>query len=150
MKKKWRAVFFTFTGGFLLIIGAILVFPEWVFPELSPTYVQTLETNWGLLLPPPNKERVIKNTREFHGDGDAITELQYQQASDIQSIKHLSASWISGKKFKELKNQFPVWVSDLLTEVDNEAIYFYLRKAGSDYIVFELKGNKVTIYESYI
>lgn len=147
MKKK-QITFFTIVV-FIVVIGYIMAFPERLFPNLYPTYIETIESNWNLSLPIPDSENTIYNARDgSHGDGDAITELQYNDGTDIERIKGLSNDWVSGEEFKI--SEFPTWVQDLIKNIDNDASYFFLQDDGFDYIIFELKGNKLTIYESYI
>ncbi|MCP3764407.1 hypothetical protein NLX67_18865 [Domibacillus sp. A3M-37] len=150
MKKKWKIILSAFVVAILFLIGTFIFYPEWFFPGTSSTYAETIETNWGLVIPDPAEETLIKNEREFHGDGETITELHYEKSNDIQSIRNLSNSWISGGKFEVTKKELPNWINDLIKKVEKEANYFYLKKDRNDYIIFELKGNKVTVYESYI
>ncbi|MGN7477256.1 hypothetical protein ACTHOQ_05315 [Solibacillus silvestris] len=148
MFKKQR-IFMVVIMGFILVAGYVLTFPQWLFPGLYPTFVETIESNWGLSLPPPEKEVDIYNDRGgFHGDGDAITELYYNNESDVELIKALSKEWVSGEKFET--ESLPERVLSLIKETDKDASYFFLQESGFDYIILELKGNKVTIFESYI
>ena len=145
MKKKWKIIISLVIIAVLLIIGYVMTFPKWLFP----TYIETIESNWDISLPNPDSKKYILDSRGgFHGDGDAITELQYNHATDIQHIKGLTDKWVSGEKF-EIK-KFPTWVQDLIKNIDKDAWYFYLQESKSDYIIFELKGNKLIIYESYL
>ncbi len=133
--------------SFILVIGYILTFPQWLFPSLYPTYVETIKSIWNLSLPIPESEIKIYNTRDgSHGDGDAITELHYNSETDIEHIKTLSNDWISGEKFKI--GSLPDWVQKLI-KIDIDARYFFLQKNDFDYIILERKGNKLIIYESY-
>ena len=138
----------------ILIVGYLFLYPEkWIpllVPSLYPTFIETIDSNWNVILPIPNSEKKIMSDRGSHGDGDAITELYYETSMDIQQIKALSNSWVSGEKFNI--NEFPSWVQDLIRSesLDKGADYFFLEKNGQDFIIFTLNGNKLTIYESYI
>ena len=149
MKKKRRMIFTTIIVGVLLTIGYIIMLPERWAPSLYPTYIETIEANWNLSLPIPDGEKDIYSSRDgSHGDGDAITELHYDNPMDIQKIKDLSNSWVSGEKLNI--NELPNWVRELIRDIDKSSSYFYLHKDSYDYIFFKLNGNKLTIYESYI
>lgn len=148
MKKKWKIIFPIVV---IMLIAYIMTFPKWLFPHLYPTYIETIERNWGISLPEPDNKETFYNTRGgLFGDGEAITVLVYKQSSDIQYIKDISDSWVSGEEFIE---EIPSWmrnsVQDIMKEIDNDAKYFYLRKDLTDYVIFKLKGNELTIYESY-
>ena len=145
MLKK-RPIFLIIIMCFILMIGYVFIFPEKFFE--SPTFLETIEANWGLSLPNPDKELYLMSSRDgSHGDGDAIHELYYNNSADIEQIKALSNEWISDEEFD--KGIFPEWVRSLI-KIDKDASYFYLQKYESDYIIFELKGNKLKIYESYM
>lgn len=147
MRKK-QSIFLIVIMGFILVVGYLITFPQWLFPSLYPTFVETIESNWDLSLPIPEREIDIYNSRDgSHGDGDAITELHYNSDSDIEQIKTLSNEWISGEEFET--GSFPEWVRSLIKEIDNDANYFFLQKSDFDYIILELKDKKVTIFESY-
>lgn len=149
MDQKWKIIISTIVVVCLFMLGGFIVFSNWFFSNLFPAYIETIELNWDVSLPPPNHKKTIESPRGgFHGDGDAITELQYDQAKDIENIKELSDSWINGKMLEAAL--FPDRIGELLSDVDHEAEYFYLKKNGTDYIIFELKGKKLTIYESYL
>src|SRR5690606_35014638 len=76
MKKKWKIIFPIIVV--IILIGYIMTFPKWLFPNLYPTYIETIERNWGISLPVPDNKETIYNTRGgFHGDGEAITVLVY-------------------------------------------------------------------------
>lgn len=153
MKKNWIAVIFVVVGTivFFLYLYPVFLISNIIFSsDTPPTYAEVIEKNWGLVIPDPDEETLIKNEREFHGDGETITELHYEKSNDIQSVKNLSDSWMSGEKFEATKKVLPNWINDLIKKVDKEANYFYLKKDRSDYIIFEMKGHQVTIYESYI
>lgn len=141
-------IFTTIIVGVLLIIGSIIMFPERWTPSLNPTYIETIEANWNLSLPIPDSEKDIYSSRvDFHGDGDAITELQYDNPMDIQKIKDLSNDWVSGEEFNIA--ELPNGVRELIIDIDKSSSYFYLQDSY-DYIFLKLNGNKLTIYESYI
>ena len=146
MQKK-RPFFLIVIVSSILVMGYLITVPKWLFPSLYPTYIETIESNWNLTLPIPENEVDIHNSRGSRGDGDAITELHYDE-SDIEKIKALSNEWISGEVFET--GSFSEEVRSLINEIDNDARYFSLQKSVSDYIIVKLKGNKVTIYESYI
>lgn len=158
MKKKVITIFPIIIVGVILIIGYLIMNQERWLPILSPslysilypTYIKTIETNWDITLPIPESEKNIYSNRGFHGDGDAITELLYENAADIQKIKDLSNSWVSGEEFNI--NEFPSWVQDLMKmeSIDMGAHYLFLQKNSSDFIIFKFNGTKLTIYESYI
>lgn len=149
--KKWRPFLFsTFSAVILLIIGTFIFYPERFFPDASLTYAESIKTNWGLTIPDPDQETTIKNERFAHGDGETITELYYEKSTDLQSIKNLSNSWMTGKEFEEKKKDLPPWIDDLIKEVNSETSYFYFKKDHNDYLILELRGNNVTVYESYI
>ena len=121
------------------------MFPERWTPSLNPTYIETI---WNLSLPIPDSEKDIYSSRvDFHGDGDAITELQYDNPMDIQKIKDLSNDWVSGEEFNIA--ELPNGVRELIIDIDKSSSYFYLQDSY-DYIFLKLNGNKLTIYESYI
>ena len=146
MLKK-RPIFLIIIMCFFLGIGYVFLFPEKVFKFESPTFLETVEGNWGLSLPVPDKEVYLFSSRDgSHGDGDAIHELHYNNSADIEQIKALSNEWIIGEEFD--KEIFPEWVRTLI-KIDKDASYFYLHKRD-DYIIFELKDNKLKIYESYM
>ena len=145
---KKRTIFSTVILSFVLFLGYLLTFPQWIFPSLYPTYVETIESNWGLSLPIPDSEIDIFNSRGgFHGDGDAITELHYSNRSDLEKIKALSNEWRIGEKFE--RESFPASVRSLIKEIDNDASYFFLQKSDFDYVILKLKDNTLTIFESY-
>ena len=147
MLKK-RPIFFIIIMSFILMIGYVFLFPEKVFKFEFPTYLESVEGNWGLSLPVPDKEVSLFSSRSGpHGEGDAIHELYYNNSADIEKIKALSNEWIIGEEFD--KEIFPEWVR-ILIKIDKDASYFYLQEYESDYIIFELKGNKLKIYESYM
>ena len=151
MKKKWRLILSSLIVGVILIVGYLIMNPEKWLPSLYRTYIETIELNWDVTLPIPVSEKDIYSSRNgSHGDGDAITELLYDVPMDIQKIKDLSNSWVSGEELRI--NEFPNWVQDLLrTEsIDKDADYFFIQKDSRDFIIFKLNGNKLTIYESYI
>ncbi|MDV2582931.1 hypothetical protein [Alkalibacillus haloalkaliphilus] len=149
MKKKRKVILITIIVVFILIVGYIMTFPKWLFPSLYPTYIETIESNWNIVLPIPDSEDTLYDTRGgFQGDGDAITELQYYDATNIEHIRALSNNWISGEDFKN-KN-FPIRVQDLLKNIDHDASYFFVEDDRFNYIILKLKGEKLTIYESYI
>ncbi|WP_017187293.1 hypothetical protein [Alkalibacillus haloalkaliphilus] len=149
MKQKRKVIFITIIVGFVLIVGYIMAFPKWLFPSLYPTYIETIESNWNLVLPIPDSEETLYDTRGgFHGDGDAITELHYYEATDIKQIKALSNDWNSGEDL-EIR-YFPNRVQDLLKKIDDDASYLFLQGDRFDYIILKLKDEKLTIYESYI
>lgn len=151
MKKKWKIIWSAFIAAILFMMGMVIVFPEKFFPDISSTYAEVIKTNWGIVIPDPDQETTVKNEREFHGDGETITELKYEKPGDIQSIKNLSPSWMNGEEFEKAKKEFPPWISDLIKDADKDAEYFCLQKnEDDDYIIFELKGSNVTIYESYM
>ena len=147
MLKK-RSIFIVIIMCIMLGIGYVFIFPEKVFKFEYPTFLETLEANWGLSLPNPDKEVYLLSSRDgSHGDGDAIHELHFNNSADIEQIKALSNEWITGEAFD--KGLFPEWVRSLI-KIDTDASYFYLQKSELDYIIFELKDNKLKIYESYI
>lgn len=154
MKKKWRLIFSSLILGLIIIVGYLFLNPEkWIpllVPSLYPTFIETVESKWNVTLPIPNREKDIFFDRGFHGDGNSITELHYESATDLQQIKAQSNNWVSGEKFNI--NEFPSWVQDLIRSesLDKGADYFFLEKNGQDFIIFKLNGNKLTIYESYI
>lgn len=119
---------------------------------MSSTYVGTIKSNWAVTLPKPDHETTIMNTRGgIQGDGDAITELQYKSQSDIKQIKSLSKSWMDGKAFAIEEKSFPNQIKNVIKHVDTKAEYFYLTGPfASNYVVFELKGHRLTVYESYL
>ena len=141
-------IFTTIIVGVLLIIGSIIMFPERWAPSLYPTYIETIEANWNLSLPIPDSEKDIYSSRGSHGDGDAITELHYNNPMDIQKIKELSNYWVSGEELNI--TEIPSGVQELIRDIDKSSSYFYLHKNSYDYIFFKLNGNMLTIYESYI
>ncbi|MGE7604674.1 hypothetical protein ACQKL5_19725 [Peribacillus sp. NPDC097675] len=141
-------IFTTIIVGVLLILGSIIMLPERWAPSLYPTYIETIEANWNLSLPIPDSEKDIYSSRvDFHGDGEAITELLYDKPMDIQKIKDLSNNWVSGEEFNI--TELPTGVQELIREIDKSSSYFYLQDSYN-FIFFELNGNKLTIYESYI
>jgi len=155
MKKKWRLILSSLIVGVILIVGYLIMNPEkWLpslFPSLHPTYIETIQLYWDVALPIPDSEKDIYSSRNgSHGDGDAITELHYEQPKDIRKIWDLSNRWVSGEEFSI--NEFPSWVQDLMRmeSIDKGADYFFLQKDSHDFIIFKLNGNKLTIYESYI
>lgn len=134
----------------LIIASVIIVFPNKFFPNLFPTYIQTIKANWGISLPKPTHITTIKNSRGgMQGDGTAITELQYKNQNDIQSIKNSSNSWVNFDTFIKEKNKFNPPMQKLLNNIDKNARYFYLKKNGTDYVVFQLQGHTLIVYESY-
>ena len=146
MLKK-RSIFIVIIMCIIIGIGYIFIFPEKVFKFEFPTFLETLEANWGISLPNPDKEVYLLSSRDgSHGDGDAIHELHFNNSADIEQIKALSNEWIIGEEFN--KEIFPEWVRTLI-KIDKDAGYFYLQK-HDDYIIFELKDNTLKIYESYI
>lgn len=107
--------------------------------------------NWGVSLPKPNRETTMMSTRGgIQGDGNAITELQYNSESDIKQIESLSSAWIDGKTFATEEKSFGGQIQHVIKHINTQAEYFYLTKYGSDFVVFELKGHTLTVYESYI
>ncbi|CAM5221268.1 hypothetical protein UACE39S_05250 [Ureibacillus acetophenoni] len=135
MKKKWRLIRSTLILGLIIIVGYLFINPDkWIpllNPSLSPTFLETIESNWNVTLPNPDREEKIFSNRGSHGDGNAITELHYETSTDIQEIKALSNSWISGEDFNI--NEFPNWVQDLMrTEsIEKECSLFLFRKGSS-------------------
>lgn len=124
------------------------MWPERWAPSLYPTYIETIDSNWNLSLPIPDSEKDIYSSRvDFHGDGEAITELLYDNPMDIQKIKDLSNNWVSGEELNI--TELPSGVQELIRDIDKSSNYFYLQNSY-DYIFFKLNGNKLTIYESYI
>jgi len=115
------------------------------------TYAYSVQVNWGVSLPKPDHETTIMSSRGgMQGDGDAITQLQYNSQADIRRVEVLSIDWVDGKTFAKEEQSFTGPIQNLIKDVDPQARYFYLEKNGSDYIVFELKGHAVTVYESYL
>ena len=97
-----------------------MTLPKWLFPSLYPTYIETLETNWDLALPNPvSKETKFNSRSGFHGDGDAITELHYENDEDIKYIKSLLNDWISSDELDI--NQYPDRVQALIKLFDEDA-----------------------------
>ncbi|MDQ0233275.1 hypothetical protein [Metabacillus malikii] len=150
MKNKRKMAFASIILVFLFIFGYITTLPEWLFPNVYPTYIETIETNWNVTLPMPDHEKILYNTRvnSFHGDGESITELHYENPTTLQAIEKLAESW--HRVDETTLKAFPEGVQELIKKRDKSASYFYLEEDGFDYIIFGIKGNKVTIYESYI
>ena len=122
MLKK-RSIFIVIIMCIILGIGYVFIFPEKVFKFEFPTFLETLEANWGLSLPNPDKELYLFSSRDgSHGDGDAIHELYFYNSTDIEQIKGLSNEWIIGEEFD--KEIFPEWVRALI-KIDKDASDFY-------------------------
>lgn len=129
-------------------IGSVVLFPEKFFPSLIPTYLETVQTNWKLTLPNPDKTVYLLDNREGpHGDGEAITELYYTNPNDLETIKALSPNWVDGEHFDTSK--LPEDVRDLLGEVDDEAQYILLYE-DLNHLILKLEEGKLTLIESFI
>ena len=132
----------------ILGIGSVVLFPEKFFPSLFPTYLETVQTNWNLTLPTPDKTVYVLDTRGGpHGDGEAITELYYTNPNDLETIKALSPNWVDGEHFDTSK--LPEDVRDLLGEVDDEAQYILFHE-DLDHLILKLEEGKLTLIESFI
>ncbi|MEG1254797.1 hypothetical protein [Clostridium sp.] len=138
---------------------------------LFPTHIEKIECNWKVKLPRPDKNTLIGSTRgRFHGDGEEVNELIYNDKEDLEYLNN-SFQWFG---YEEIPFKMTYDVVTLLSPIDeknkkkfNEKVenprpminglnksakYFYLKKANEnkDIIIFVLKDNKLTIYESYM
>ncbi|QQE78580.1 hypothetical protein [Alicyclobacillus sp. SO9] len=137
------------TSGLSLFSTGVIVIGAFAY---LGTYVYSVKANWGVSLPKPDSETTIMSTRGgIQGDGNAITKLKYRSQSDINQIKSLSPSWMNAKTFAIEEKSYPNQIQNVITHVYTTAKYFYLSKPSlSNYIVFELKGHTLTVYESYL
>ena len=133
---------------FIFVVSSVVLFPEKFFPSLTPTYVETIQSNWNVTLPTANKlVYLLDNRTGSHGDGEAITELYYANSSDLNTIKAISNDWVYGEQFDI--NVLPDSVQNLLGDVDDQALYLVL-KEDMDYLIIKLEDDKATLVESYI
>lgn len=134
-----------------IVFVAVLIIPVVQMFITGSTYIGTVKTNWGVSLPKPDHQTTIMSNRGgIQGDGDAVTELQYNSQSDITKIKSLSKNWTDGTTFEKEEKTISENIGDVIKHVDPKAKYFYLRKNNSlDFVVFELNGYTLTVYESY-
>jgi len=138
---------------------------------LFPTHIEKIESNWKVKLPRPDKNTLIGNTRgRFHGDGEEVNELIYNDMEDLEYLNN-SFQWFGYEEIPvkmtydavtllcrtDEKNQkkFNETMGDTKSRIgglNKNAKYFYLKKANKnkDLIIFVLKDNKLTIYESYM
>lgn len=129
-------------------MGSVALFPEKFFPSLTPTYVETIQSNWSVTLPNPNKlVYLLDNRTGSHGDGEAITELYYANSTDLDAIKAISSDWVGGEQFDI--STLPDSIQNLLAEVDDQALYLLLQE-DMNYLIIKLEDDKATLVESYI
>jgi len=60
---------------------------------LFPTHIETIEYNWKVKLPRPDKNTLIGSTRgRFHKNGEEVNELIYNDKEDLEFLNN-SFQW---------------------------------------------------------
>jgi hypothetical protein len=152
----------------IILISSIITYIK-LKPIIFPSYTECVEINWKIKLPKPHEVILVGSTRGgLQGDGDEINELIYNDAEDLNTLNN-SFKWFNYENisFKISYNGIMLLggigtmnvtgtnIPDgnpqkIIEKLNKEAKYFYMDKNDkSDFIIFILEGNKLTIYESY-
>ena len=152
----------------IILISSIVTYIK-LKPIIFPSYIECVEINWKIKLPKPHEVILVGSTRGgFHGDGDEINELIYNNEEDLDTLNN-SFKWFNYEEIPfnisyngimllggiGTRNVKGTNIPDgnpqsIIGQLSKEAKYFYVDKNDkSDFIIFILEGNKLTIYESY-
>jgi hypothetical protein len=152
----------------IILISSIVTYIK-LKPIIFPSYTECVEINWKIKLPKPHEVILVGSTRGgLQGDGDEINELIYNDAENLQDLNN-SFKWFNYENIpfkisyngimllgdRERINDMEIDLSGgnpqkIIEKLNKEAKYFYMDKNDkSDFIIFILEGNKLTIYESY-
>jgi len=82
---------------------------------LFPTHIETIEYNWKVKLPRPDKNTLIGSTRgRFHKNGEEVNELIYNNKEDLEYLNN-SFQWFG---YEEIPVKMTYDAVTLLSRID--------------------------------
>ncbi|KAA0548394.1 hypothetical protein FZW96_07405 [Bacillus sp. BGMRC 2118] len=153
-RKEWRTLP-NQEGSLLVTYGSISIFGLTLltyfitfWPQLFPSYERSIHDHWEITIPETNEEEILQSIQGNRKEGEAMHTLEYGNEGEIEKLKELPVNWVSADVIG--KETFPPRIQKMIPTFNPNSTYAYVMKDGHDYLILELTGKRVTVYESYV